>query len=172
VLARRAGARASSRRECAKSAEALVELFREHANVHLQTRAQALVAMACLAGNDLAGATSAAALARESAKATDEFIAGFQAAIAEAKVSAASGDRDEATAILGDVQSRAETLGIERYRLEAGLELGAIELDVDAAAGRARLEAIAEEAGTEGFALIAELALRRAASPRAPSGLG
>ena len=81
--------------------------------------------------------------------------------IADARVRAAAGKVSEARSLLERVREETKKLGLVALDLDAQLALGEIDLESqNAAAGRARLEALEKEARKRGFALMAQKAAR------------
>ncbi len=117
-----------------------------------------VLARALLAQDKLAGAREVGARARELAQDSQNPAIRMSVVITAARLLAAAGDAAAALRQLEVVLAEASELGLQGLAFEARLALGEIESAAGYVGGHARLQALAREAGSAGFGLIAHVA--------------
>jgi eukaryotic-like serine/threonine-protein kinase len=125
-----------------------------------EAEARATLAEILLETGDLAGAQSQIEQASKLAQSADRTTK-LATALTQAKISARSGHVEQAISMLIGIEKEARAAGLVGVEFEARLSLGEIELKYGkAAAGRARLQALAQEAKQKGFGYIATRAAK------------
>lgn len=137
--------------------------YRREARRDDELVASAVLARALLAQGKREEAREVLAATRGQAEATESPRARLCAAMVAARLRAAEESYGAARRALDAVVREATDLGLLALQLEARLALGEVELAAgERTAGRARLEALAEEARARGFGLIARQAEQEA----------
>ncbi len=137
--------------------EASGELSRESRRDD-EITANAVLARTLLAQNRLADAREVGNRARDQAKDSQSPAIRMSVAITDAHLQAAAGSHAQALRGLAGVLGEATELGLLGLAFEARLASGKIEIASGDTGGRARLQALAQEAGSTGFGLIAHAA--------------
>lgn len=133
-----------------------------------EAQARGTLALALLASGDLAGARSQIEQSRSLAQQANDRNLKLMIAIQKGRIDAASGNNAEALKALGAAQKEARAAGLVAIEFEARLALGEIEIRAGRSAnGQATLHALAQEAKSRGFNLIAAKA---AESSKYPAG--
>ena len=144
-------------------AESLVrnalEVFAEEKMAGTGCESELVLTRILLAQGKTRDARAAADRAAEFSKQTTDRTSVFEAITADASVNAALGRTREAMKALERVRSEAIHYGFVAYELEAGLQLGELELRFgNVTAGRIRLEQLENNARGKGFLLVANKA--------------
>ena len=127
-----------------------------------EAQARTTLAEILLESGDPAGAQSQIEQASKLAQSADRPTK-LATTLTQAKISGRSGHVEQAIGMLLGVEKEARAAGLVGVEFEARLSLGEIELKSGkAAAGRARLQALAREAKQKGFGYIATRAANRA----------
>jgi hypothetical protein len=144
-------------------AESLVrsslEVFAKEQMAGMGCESELVLTRILLAQGKTRDARAAADRAVEFSKQTTDRTSVFEAITADASVNAELGRTGEAMRALERVRSEANHYGFLAYELEAGLQLGELELRVgNVTAGRTRLERLEKDARDKGFLLVANKA--------------
>jgi tetratricopeptide (TPR) repeat protein len=146
------------------SARKALEEFQAEKLKDDETMARTTLARALLAQHKVVEAAREIDLSADLARGSPNREVKINYAITAARVRAATGGTAEAVKSLQATLAEATKYGFLGYQLEARLALGEIEIKSgQAAAGRARLEALGKDANAKGFLLIA----RKAAQAKA-----
>jgi len=122
-----------------------------------EAHSDAILAASLLALKRTSEAQAAANQALAASRKADR-LSRFEAAIASAEVSAASGRFSDAVKTLETMRAEARHYGYLIYDMEGRLHLGQMELRVGKATGRVALQQLRDEARSDGYLLIARQA--------------
>lgn len=147
-----------------------VEMFRSENMNHYEGHARAALAHALLLEGKLTEASAAVTRARALCEKSEYTAIRVSVAIVFGRVTAAEGHPVEALRELERALVEATRAGLLGLQFEVRLAFGEVEAKSrNAAAGRARLIALGQEASAKGFRLVARKARRVAGGPDAPA---